>query len=77
MLTFVVGTLSLIIPDVIGRTVWRHFGADYGFFPLFQPLLGLAWLMWPETLRRYGLLPRDQTLAPGLAGWWHALRSLR
>jgi hypothetical protein len=77
LLTFIVGTLSLLIPDVIGRTVWRHFGADYGFFPLFQPLLGLAWLTWPETLRRYDLLPRGQSLAPGLAGWWQALRSLR
>ncbi len=77
LLTFLVGALSFILPDVIGRTVWRHFGADYGFFPLFQPLLGLLWLMWPETLRRYGLLPRNQLLMPGLAGWWQALRSLR
>jgi hypothetical protein len=77
LLTFVVGTLSFLIPEVIGRTVWRHFGADYGFFPLFQPLLGLLWLAWPETLRRYGLLAPDQPLAPGLAGWWQALRALR
>lgn len=55
LLTIVVGTLSFIIPDVIGQTVWRHFGADYGYFPLFQPLLGLLWLFWPETLRVYGL----------------------
>ena len=53
LMTLVVGTLSFIIPDTIGSTVWRHFGADYGFFPLIQPLLGLAWLFHPETLRVY------------------------
>jgi hypothetical protein len=62
LMTFVIGTLSFIIPEVIGRTVWRHFGVDYGFFPLFQPLLGLFWLFSRETLRRYGIslkwLPR-------------------
>ncbi len=50
-----VGTLSYLWPDVIGRTVWAHFGADYGYFPLIQPMLGLIWLAWPETRRRYGL----------------------
>ena len=55
LLTFIVGSLSFIYPDLIGRTVWRHFGADYGFFPLFQPLLGLAWLFSPATLRSYGI----------------------
>lgn len=55
MLTFIVGTLSFIIPDVIGRTVWRHFGIDYGFFPLFQPLIGLFWLFSPATLKAYGI----------------------
>lgn len=74
-LTCVVGALSLVIPDVIGRTVWRHFGADYGFVPLVQPLLGLAWLAWPETLKAYGLLPADAAVAPGPAGWWRAFRS--
>lgn len=54
-MTLIVGSLSFIIPDVIGRTVWRHFGADYGFFPLIQPLLGLAWLFHPETRRAYGI----------------------
>lgn len=62
-MTFVVGTLSLIYPELIGTTVWRHFGADYGYFPLFQPVLGLAWLVWPETLRAYGIgRPNEQTL---------------
>jgi hypothetical protein len=55
LMTLVVGTLSFIIADTIGSTVWRHFGADYGFFPLVQPLLGLAWLFHPDTLRLYGI----------------------
>ena len=52
-LTLVVGTLSFIIPAVIGRTVWRHYGADYGYFPLIQPLLGLFWLLTPSVMRAY------------------------
>lgn len=55
LFTFVVGALSLIIPDVIGDTAWRHFGADYAFFPLVQPILGLVWLLHPETRRAYGI----------------------
>lgn len=58
-MTLVVGSLSLYDPDLIGRTVWRNFGADYGYFPLFQPLIGLVWLLWPETRRAYGLLAGD------------------
>ena len=54
-LTLVVGFLSLIIPEAIGRTVWRHFGADYGYFPLFQPAIGLVWLFWPSIRQQYGL----------------------
>lgn len=54
-LTLVVGGLSFAVPEVIGRTVWRHFGADYGYFPLFQPLIGLVWLFWPPTMQRYGV----------------------
>ena len=50
--------MSFIIPEVIGRTVWRHFGEDYGFFPLFQPLLGLIWLLWPLTMAAYGIRGR-------------------
>jgi len=57
-LTFLVGTLSFIYPDLIGRTVWRHFGADYGYFPLVQPLLGLVWLFSPGVLRAYGFMGR-------------------
>ncbi len=55
ILTFVVGGLSLM-PEyaaAIGSTVWRHFGADYGYFPLIQPLLGLLWLFHPQTLAAY------------------------
>jgi len=58
-MTLVVGSLSLIYPELIGRTVWRHFGADYGYFPLFQPIIGLLWLVWPETRRAYGLLAQE------------------
>lgn len=54
-LALIVGALSFIIPDVIGSTAWRHFGADYGFFPLFQPLLGLAWLLWGPTRAAFGV----------------------
>ncbi len=50
-----VGALSLIMPDVIGRTVWGRFGADYGYFPLIQPILGLAWLFHRETRQVYGI----------------------
>lgn len=55
LMTLIIGALSFIYPDVIGRTVWRHFGADYGYFPLVQPLLGLAWLLHPTTLRAYDI----------------------
>lgn len=54
-MTFLVGTLSILYPEVIGGTVWRYFGIDYGFFPLFQPLLGLAWLLHPATRAAYGI----------------------
>jgi hypothetical protein len=55
LMVVTVGTLSLIIPDVIGHTAWGYFGLDYGFFPLVQPVLGLIWLFWPETTRAYGV----------------------
>jgi hypothetical protein len=54
LLTLIVGTLSVVAPDVFGRNVWQYFGRDYGYFPLFQPLLGIAWLFHPATLRLYG-----------------------
>ncbi len=55
LLTLAVGTLSLIYPDVIGNTVWRAYGADYGWFPLIQPLIGLVWLLRSHTMRVYGV----------------------
>ena len=57
-MTFIVGTLSILYPETIGSTVWRYFGIDYGFFPLFQPLLGLAWLLHPATRAAYGISVR-------------------
>jgi hypothetical protein len=54
-MVLLVGTLSLLAPEVIGRTVWGRFGADYGYFPLIQPLLGLAWLFHRETRQVYGI----------------------
>lgn len=55
ILVLVVGSLSFVYPDVIGRTVWRYYGMDYGFFPLIQPFLGLLWLFHPKTLAAYGI----------------------
>ena len=55
LMTVIVGTISVINPELIGGTVWRWFGIDYGFFPLIQPLLGLAWLFHSETLQSYGI----------------------
>lgn len=54
-MVLIVGTLSFIVSDAVGRTVWGHFGADYGYFPLIQPLLGLAWLFHRETRQVYGI----------------------
>jgi hypothetical protein len=58
VMTLLIGTLSFIYPDVIGSTVWRAYGADYGFFPLVQPILGLAWLFHPATLHTYNIRKR-------------------
>lgn len=54
-LTLIVGSWSFVDPAFIGSTVWRHFGADYGYFPLFQPLIGMLWLLWPATMVMYGI----------------------
>ncbi len=61
ILTLIVGTWSFVNPELIGGTVWRHFGADYGFFPLFQPILGLIWLLWPATRALYGVAQSPPT----------------
>ncbi len=55
LMTLIIGTLSILYPEAIGSTVWRYFGIDYAFFPLFQPLIGLVWLLHPETLVAYGI----------------------
>lgn len=54
-LVLMVGALSFILPDLIGSTAWRHFGQDYGFFPLIQPLLGLVYLLWRPTRVAFGV----------------------
>lgn len=53
-LVLVIGALSFVLPDLIGSTAWRHFGQDYGYFPLFQPLLGLIYLLWRPTRVAFG-----------------------
>jgi hypothetical protein len=55
VMVLAVGTWSLLDPARVGGTVWRHYGEDYGFFPLIQPFVGLAWLFWPVTRRAYGI----------------------
>lgn len=55
IMTLTIGVWSLIDPEAVGRTVWRRFGEDYGYFPLFQPLIGIVWLVWPQTIRAYGV----------------------
>ncbi len=60
-MTLIIGTLSFIYPNIIGHTVWRAFGIDYGFFPLIQPILGLAWLMHPTTLATYEIRETQTT----------------
>lgn len=52
--TLVVGTLSLVNPALVGSSVWRAFGIDFAFFPLIQPFLGIAWLLWPNTKALFG-----------------------
>lgn len=51
----IIGVVTLAEPDLLGRTVWGNFGADYAFFPLIQPLLGLVWLFRHETREVYGV----------------------
>jgi hypothetical protein len=53
-MTLIIGGWSYLDPVTVGSTVWRHFGEDYGYFPLVQPILGLLWLLWPPTLALYG-----------------------
>ena len=60
IMALLVGLLSYISPGLIGRNVWTHFGADYGYFPIIQPLLGLAWLLHPKTMQIYGIRARKK-----------------
>lgn len=58
VLAVAVGTASVVRPEAVGSSVWRLYGIDYGFFPLFQPALGLVWLLAPLTMLRYGIRSR-------------------
>ncbi len=55
--TVLVGTLSIVAPDLVGRSVWRLYGVDFAFFPLVQPFLGIVWLLWPHTRSLFGVPP--------------------
>ena len=55
--TLITGVLSIVTPDLIGSSVWRLFGIDFAFFPLVQPIAGIAWLAWPPTRRLFGFSP--------------------
>lgn len=55
IMVLVIGVVTVSNPDLLGRTVWGNFGADYAFFPLIQPLLGLIWLFRRETREVYEL----------------------
>lgn len=57
--TLVIGVMSFTSPELIGRNVWQYFGRDYGYFPLVQPLLGLLWLIHPQTRAVYGIGDRS------------------
>ena len=59
LMVLAVGVWSIADPALIGRTVWRLFGQDYGFFPLFLPVVGLVWLLWPPTRALYRLTSVD------------------
>lgn len=59
--TFVIGGLSLVEADLVGRNVWQYFGRDYGYLPLIQPLLGLAWLFNSTIMQTYGILTGDSS----------------
>ena len=42
-----VGLVSYLVPSEFpDKTVWSHFGAGYGYFPLILPILGLLWLRY-------------------------------
>lgn len=63
--TLITGVLSIVEPDLIGSSVWRLFGIDFAFFPLVQPIAGIAWLAWPPTRRLFGF--NDSSASPRLS----------
>lgn len=63
LMVLAVGTWSLVDSERVGHTVWRHYGEDYGYFPLVQPFVGLAWLLWPVTRRAYGVHLESRSLS--------------
>ena len=60
LMVILVGLISLFNPDLIGSSVWRNFGADYAFFPLIQPILGLIWLFHPTIRKAYNIFPSPE-----------------
>ena len=56
--TLVIGVLSFAGPELIGRNV-AIFRPRLWFFPLVQPLLGLLWLIHPQTRAAYGIGDRS------------------
>ncbi|WP_394280225.1 hypothetical protein [Microbacterium sp.] len=48
----VVGTLSLVLPDLFAHpTVWSGYGIGYVLIPLILPFLGLWWLITHRSVR--------------------------
>ncbi len=58
VMVLLVGTITVLRPDLIQHSAWRMYGLDYGLFPLVQPFLGLLWLLWPTTRVAYGIGPK-------------------
>lgn len=49
----VVGTLSLVLPDVFQHpTVWSVYGIGYLFIPVVLPIVGMWWLVTHPPARR-------------------------
>lgn len=59
VLAVVIGALSFLLPDLISHTSWWHFGQEYASFPLFQPILGLIYLL-SRAARETFHLQRDR-----------------
>ena len=49
----IVGTLSLVLPDVFQHpTVWSVYGIGYLFIPVVLPIVGMWWLVTHPPARR-------------------------